>query len=359
MKAFRYLVVLFAACLCTFAVAAEEEKDRWGFGFQPIIGYDDDASWTFGGSSAFYYNPNPEDPSQELDELDLTTTLTLNGGANVHAEINKNLKGNDRVLNTSFGCEKYKDYFYGTGGQTTEADKETFTSIDVPFKVSYSLSILEHLYVSASYDFLYHDISGEGADDALLSGELMESDGIHCSGAGIGLSYKTTNPGIYKRRGYQVGLSSTYYTPALLSSSKFEFTSLSYRHYFTVFSSCVLGFHLRGEAAHGDVPVNYLPTLGGNKLVRGFKGSRYKAKNCLSGQTEFRFPIWWRFGATVFAGAGEVGDRFEDFGKDIKMAAGLGFRIAVQRKQNINIRFDLAYNSDGELVKYIKLKEAF
>jgi hypothetical protein len=339
--------------------ASAEEIDRWGFGLQPIIGYDDDASWTLGASSAFYYNPHPEDTTQELDELGLVTTYSFNGGANAHAEITKNLGHNDRVLTTSFGCEKYIDYFYGTGGTTATATKETYTVIDAPFNVSYSFNVLEHFYVSAVYDFLYHDISGAGADDALLSAELMESDKTHCSGLGIGLNYKTTNPGLYKRKGYQVSLSSICYSSAFLSSSSFEHTGASCRYYIPLFSQCVLGFHLRGEMTSGDVPLNYLPTLGGHKLLRGFQGSRYKAENSLAGQVEFRFPLWWRFGTTVFVGAGEVADRWKNFGTHIKMAGGLGFRVAVQKKQNINIRFDLAYNSDGKLVKYIKLKEAF
>lgn len=357
MSARRLLLVF--GLVCPLSLCAGADKDRWGFGVQPIIGYDDDASWTLGGSSAFYYNPHPEDSSQELDELDLTTTATLNGGANVHAEITKNLKGNDRALDLGFGCERYVDYFYGTGGNSTEADREKYTSIDAPFNVSYSFKVLDHLYASAIYDFLYHDVSGEGAEDAVMSGELAESDNTHCSGIGMGLNYKTTNPGLYKRTGTQVSLSSTYYSPALFSSSSFERAGLSYRYYIPLFKQCVLGFHARGETTRGDVPVHYLPTLGGHRLLRGFKGGRYMAKNSLAGQAEFRFPIWWRFGATMFMGAGEVADGFNDFGTHVKAAGGIGFRVAVQRKQNINIRFDLALNSDGELAKYIKLKEAF
>jgi len=286
-----YGLILFVVLLCSVRLMAAEEKDRWGVGVQPIIGYDDDASWTFGAHSAFYFNPDPDNASQELDELDLTTTISLNGGANVHGEVTKNFKGNDRALNVVLGCEKYIDYFYGDGEHATNADKQTFTSIDVPFGVSYSFSVLDHFYVSAMYDFLYHDIRDIESGDILVDDELVASDETQSSGLGIGLLYKTTNPGIYKRSGYQISLTSTYYSPALLSSSQFEYTGLSYRYYIPFFSTCVLGFHIKGETTRGDVPINYLPSLGGNKLVRGFGGSRYKARNCIAGQTEFRFPF--------------------------------------------------------------------
>ncbi len=354
-----YYFLLVVLCFFQFNLAAEDDKDRWGFGFQPIIGYDDDASWTIGGNSAFYYNPHPMDSSQELDELDLTTTYSFTGGANANANIIKNLQGNSRVLNVAVGCEKYIDYFYGTGGNTKVETKERYTSIDAPFTVSYSYCLMEHFYVSAVYDFLYHDISGEGAEGALLNDELRESDETHCSGIGIGLTYRTTNPGLYKRNGYQISLNGNFYLPALFSSSLFQCASLNYRYYIPLFSKCVLGFHIRADMTHGDVPFNYLPCLGGNKLVRGFKNNRYVAHHCIAGQAEFRFPLWWRFGATAFAGAGEAADKLSDFNEQIKAAAGIGLRFTVQKKQTINIRFDLAFNSDGEIMKYIKLKEAF
>jgi hypothetical protein len=352
-----FLIVI--VCFFQFNINAENEKDRCGFGFQPIIGYDDDASWTIGGNSAFYYNPHPEDSLQELDQLDLTTTYSFNGGANVNADITKNLHGNNRVLNVVLGCEKYVDYFYGTGENTKQEATEKYTAIDAPFKVSYSMCVMEHFYVSAVYDFLYHDMSGEGADDALLSDELRESDKTHCSGIGIGLTYRTTNPGLYKRKGYQISLNQCCYLPALFSTSLFQCASLNYRYYTPLLSKCVLGFQIRADMTHGDVPVNYLSCLGGNKLIRGFKNSRYMARNSIAGQAEFRFPLWWRLGGTAFFGAGEVADKFKYFDRRIKAAAGIGLRLAVQKKQNINIRFDLAFNSDGEIMKYIKLKEAF
>jgi len=144
-----------------------------------------------------------------------------------------------------------------------------------------------------------------------------------------------------------------------LSTSSFGCAGLNFQYYVPLFSRCVLGFQMRGNMTRGDVPVHYLPSVGGNKLVRGFQNNRYLANNCLAGQVEFRFPLWWRFGGTTFLGAGEAVDTFKDFNGRIKAAGGIGLRLAVQKKQNINIRFDLAFNSDGKIMKYIKLKEAF
>jgi len=49
----------------------------------------------------------------------------------------------------------------------------------------------------------------------------------------------------------------------------------------------------------------------------------------------------------------------KNFGSDPSVAGGTGFRIALNKKQSINLRFDLAVNEKGEVSKYIKIKEAF
>jgi hypothetical protein len=338
---------------------ADGKKDIWGFGVQPICGYDNDADWTVGGSGVIYYNSNPSDSSQELDELNLTTSYSFNGGNNFNIELTKFINGNNQFLTLGLGREKTFNDFYGTGSNAVGQVKEHYTAVDILCNLSYSVNVLPHLFVSAGYDFHYLDVRGEGAGGEALTPQLRESDDTHCSGIGMALEYRTTNPGLYKRSGQRISLSGLWYLHALYSSSAFEFGDLTYRCYFPLFSHSVLGLHFRAETTHGDVPVNYLPCLGGNKLVRGFKTNRYKARHSIAGQTEFRFPVWWRFGGTVFLGAGETADALREFNSRIDAAGGVGLRFAVQKKQNINIRFDIAFNSDGDVVKYFKLKEAF
>jgi len=74
---------------------------------------------------------------------------------------------------------------------------------------------------------------------------------------------------------------------------------------------------------------------------------------------ELRFPIVWRIGGTAFVGAGNADDHFEHLGDNIRIAEGIGIRFMVQTKQKINIRFDFTYNSEKDIKKYIKIKEAF
>lgn len=349
------LVLLGSACIR----ASEEEPDRWGFGMQPIIGYDDESSWTLGANSVFYVNPDPSNPDQELDELNLVTTYSLNDAYNVNASVLKNLDAGDKSVEATVGYERSPQEFFGTGSGTTDSAIGRYASIDIPFQLGTSLKVFDHLHVGPQYDFLLHDVedmrSGDG--EAIPAPEGVERS--RSSGLGLSVTWKTTNPGLYKRRGYVLSVSSTHYDPAFGSTSRFDAASASGRLYVPIMTESVLGFQLKFSTTSGDVPLPYLPTLGGHRLLRGFNGSRYVGRHSLAGQTELRFPIWRRLGGTVFAGAGEAVDGLDQFDDHAKVAGGMGIRFAVQKKQKINIRFDYTVNSDGDTRKYIKLKEAF
>jgi hypothetical protein len=355
----RFLIFISGLALLSQTYATESRPWDWGWGAHPIIGYDDQTGWTLGASNVFYYDPDSSRKDHEVDELDLTTTYSPRGAYNVATDITKNFKGNSQALEVAMGYEKSIQNYYGVGKDASDSLIATYSSIDVPLNLSYSFPIYKNLHASPVYDFHYQNFENIEYKITEVEDSEFEDKATYSSGVGLDLNYRTTNPGLYKKSGYSVEVSGTYYTPKLWSSTEFALASLSYRHYFPFFSECVLGFQFRYEKAWGDVPIFYLPAVGGHKLLRGFDNEKYKANNSYAGQTEFRFPIWWRIGGTAFVGAGEAADHTHEFGENIRVAGGLGLRLMVQKKQRINIRFDFTYNSDGEIMKYIKLMEAF
>ena len=351
-------LLMVVSCLCP-AVQAEDAVDRWGWGMQPIVGYDDESSWTIGANTVFYRNPDPTNPEQELDELNLVTTYSLNDAYNVNVGMLKNLDVGDRSVEANIGYERSPQEFHGIGEDAVDSTLARYASTNIAFRVGVPVKVFDHLYASPQYDILLQDVdhveSDEGAAIAPPPGVARSLS----SGIGMTLTYKTTNPGLYKRRGFVLSVSSTRYATWLGSTSTFEAASASGRLYVPVTTESVLAFQLRLETASGDVPLAFLPTLGGHRLLRGFGSSRHIGRHCLAGQTEYRFPLWKRLGATVFAGAGEVANGLDRFDGHMKMAGGVGLRFAVQKKQKINIRFDFTVSSDDDTRKYIKIKEAF
>jgi hypothetical protein len=79
----------------------------------------------------------------------------------------------------------------------------------------------------------------------------------------------------------------------------------------------------------------------------------------LAAQIEYRTPLWGRFGAVAFAGAGNVKPELDQFTiGDLDYSVGLGLRFLLDRRENLNLRFDWGF---GEEVNnyYFNIAEAF
>lgn len=332
----------------------QDEPDRWGWGMQPIIGYDDESGMTLGANSVFYGNPDPANPAQELDELNLVATWSYGNAYNVNTSVLKNLDEGDKAIEAAIGCERSHQEFHGIGPDSPE-NGVAYDALVIPFRLAFPVKIFDHLYASPHYDF--RDFETMDAEDDVVVPPVPPDS--RSSGIGLSLVWKSTNPGLYKRRGCVLSMASTKYHRRLGSDAEFEVAEAGAKLYVPVMTESVLGFQMRMESADGDVPLPYMPTLGGHKLLRGFDGSRYVGHRCAAGQAEFRFPIWWRLGGTLFAGAGEVAEGYDRFGRNIRFAGGAGLRFMVQTRQKINIRLDFAWNDALDNRKYLKLKEAF
>ena len=107
-------VIVFSTLSLRLILKAEEKPEIWGVGFHPVIGYDEDTNWIFGAASVFYFNPDPYNKNQELDELALTAAYNLRGGYEINTDILKNSRGNHSILEVSTGYQKIVSDDYGT-----------------------------------------------------------------------------------------------------------------------------------------------------------------------------------------------------------------------------------------------------
>lgn len=93
-------------------------------------------------------------------------------------------------------------------------------------------------------------------------------------------------------------------------------------------------------------------------MMRGYYAGRYRDKMISAVQGEYRFPVYWRFGAVAFASAGQVADNFSQFNfSRMHYAVGAGVRFSLLPSENFNLRIDAAYGD--RLNVYILLTESF
>ena len=324
----------------------EADEEKWGIGAHPIIGYTSRYGLTLGAGAVIYFEP--EDKNQDCDEIELTTSGNLSKQYDLMAVYSKYFKDNQWIIDGEFGYQNYPDDFEG----------DDYNAVFIPFEIGFSYKIKDNLYIGPSYSFQYSSIKPDDKDSEFARRNTPGIGKMYGSGIGGQLTYKDTPKGqIYIREGRIFKISCTYHSPLFMGSSEFTNIKIDYRQYFPVLSQCVFAYNICTKTCFGEVPFFEMQDLEGKDILRG--GCYEKGKYFLAGQAEFRFPLFWRFGAVVFAGAGEVEDTAKDFGQDICVAGGIGGRITLNRKKNINMRFDYAFNSKGESNMYIKIKEAF
>jgi hemolysin activation/secretion protein len=130
-------------------------------------------------------------------------------------------------------------------------------------------------------------------------------------------------------------------------------------HYKAVGKQGVLAFNGALVLSAGNVPFHQMPVIGGTKRLRGYFEGKYSDKNLVVLQSEYRTPLYGRFGAVVFGGIGEVASTplGWSFGT-IRYNYGAGLRLMLDKTQRINIRADygFGYKSKGF---YVTIGEAF
>jgi len=96
------------------------------------------------------------------------------------------------------------------------------------------------------------------------------------------------------------------------------------------------------------VPFHFMPTLGGNDTLRGFREYRFRGPHAILLQGEYRWEIWSGLDAALFYDAGKVANRRADLDlADLERDYGFGFRFNTD--SGIVFRVDAAFGSrDGK-----------
>ena len=146
--------------------------------------------------------------------------------------------------------------------------------------------------------------------------------------AGV-VTYDSRDNTIAARSGGYARLLVRRYAESMGSDFGFTRAELDLRRFRTLGGDHVVGVQGVWSATSGDVPFYRMPELGGQNLLPGFYQGRYRDRQLLAAQAEYRTPSWRRMGLVAFAGAGEVADGLDGFTlSNIHAAAAGGRRSA-------------------------------
>ncbi len=216
--------------------------------------------------------------------------------------------------------------------------------------------------IGLTLDFDYYKISKiEIKDTAQV--ELctpLYTDGGGNYGAGVVIGYDSRDNVLVPRSGAYVRLRSVGYARVLGGDHRFGMINLDARKYWGVTEKTVIAGQFYASHTWGDVPYLKMPSCGGTRLGRAI-GHNYKYVDydAWLAQCEWRVPLFWRIGGTIWGAAGNVGDGLKELTDNLHLMGGCGLRFAVFPGKGLNIRVDGGLSSHGDHAIYFNIREAF
>lgn len=233
--------------------------------------------------------------------------------------------------------------------------------------LEYSRKIVGDFYLGALYLGTQTNYRfNEGTDEENeFTREFFEENGIKdnfISSIGLNLSFDNRDYVYYPTSGLSFSLRPKLFRSWLGSDNDYVDTDFNATYFKSWTYKNVLGFSLAGGIASGDVPFDGYQTYGTRNNLRGYPGGKYRGKNMVALQAEYRRIIHKRWGAVAFAGSGSIwGNEQEEesFERNWLPSAGIGARYMVSKEKRINLRLDYAFGVDGNQGLYFGIMEAF
>jgi hypothetical protein len=262
-------------------------------------------------------------------------------------------------LSSNLTFQKYPNKFFSIGNNTPESSEETYTPRRFFIKTVFCANLSSNLNIGPMIRFENVSMQETTRGGMLSAGVLPGSRGGTSAGCGIVANWDSRDNTFAARAGSFYQLTALLYRSAFGSDFSYDDIQIDARNFFTVLSDHVIAVQGFGEFIDGSAPFQSLAKFGGQNLLRGYLDGRYRDRNVVSLQTEYRLPVWWRFGLVGFVGAAQVADRIGGLALDrFWFSGGVGLRFAWNPEEKINLRVDYGAGSNSSGL-YITATEAF
>lgn len=329
----------------------------------PTLVYAPETSWEVGLSMLYVYYAK-KDTTNRLSEINGFTFYTFRrqyGAVFDHALYTHQNKW------SFLGRLKYQNFpllYFGIGANTPAAYEAIVDTKLLNIKERALKRVGKNLFAGFEMDYQrLSDVEFAPHGQATIT-KPTGHEGSANLGFGAGLLYDERHNVLNVREGAFAELALLHYNKAW--GSNFQFTTIlsDNRLYKSFNSRNVLALQAFGQFTIGQAPFNQLSLLGGESLMRGYYTGRFRDKNQLAAQAEFRMlplPLGFtkRVGAAVFGSTGTVFNHFNSLSlNNFVLAGGAGLRFLLFPKKDIYSRLDLAFTKEGTGL-YIFIGEAF
>ncbi len=369
----KYVVLFFIFNFISYTLFAQvindstESKKNFGVIGAPILSHSPETDWSFGLAGLFYfYLENPDCKDERLSSVYSNIHYTTKKQFTVKAEYDFYFSKDIYRIYGDIAYSKYPFQFYGIGNNTSANDEENYTPRFLRFKLNVNRKILNFQIgkISAGIRLDYRDdkILKKEEGKKLLKEDIPGNNGGINSGFGLSINFDSRDNSFSTTHGDYLDIKSTFYGKFVASDFSYQRYTVDIRKFFSVNlldTTHVFAIQVFTDIVDGTTPFYLLPTFGGEMNLRGIYLGRFRDKNSFFMQGEYRFPVFWRFGLTIFGGIGEAFSQIDSFSMNgLKLAGGIGIRGSVIPEEKISVRIDFGF-SKYRTEFYLSFNEAF
>lgn len=332
------------------------------FMIYPVLAYSPETNIEF-GFSGLYVRYAKGDTTNRLSEINAFTFYTLQnqfGGFIEHAIYSDK---NKWFFLGKLKFQSFPLYYYGIGPLTKSQKLARVDAFQVQLKERLLRQVHNSYYVGLEFDFQrFTNVNFRNYNEKVSYDKPIGAEGSTNFGIGAGILFDNRHNILNVRKGKFAELAFLHYDRILGSDFTFTTINTDIRYFHPIRKRNVLAFQYLGQHSIGNPPFNQLALMGGEMIMRGYYIGRYRDRNLMTFQSEYRmlpFSFSKRFGATVFASAGVVSNTIMNASaSNIVYAGGAGIRFLLFPKKDIWTRLDFAFTREGGGV-YIFIGEAF
>lgn len=337
-------------------------KDKNGIFVLPLIYYTPDTRWAAGAAGVYYFKVKPSleyATKPRVSYVQFLADYTQNKQLDTWASWHVFTQDEKYLLKGDLRFRDFPDRFYGIGNSTSLQQEERYSYQLFVFKSLQLKKIRPGFFMGFDYELRYEYNFSHSPTGILTNGSITGYKGGVGSALGLVSIIDTRDNIINPYKGRYGELSTYFYSPLIKSTFSFQVINGIYQHYWQPKTKHVLAWQTKARFSFGEVPFLDLSTLGNDDILRGYPKNRFRDQHFFATQLEYRFPLFWRFGAVAFAGAGDVfGPSSTISLENLKYSIGTGLRFIVDPAERLNIRLDYGYGREGGYF-YFMVGESF
>jgi outer membrane protein assembly factor BamA len=326
-------------------------EDKNGIFVLPLLYFTPDTRWAAGAAGVYYFKvpPSASNPIHpRVSYIQFLADYTQNKQLDTWASWHVFTQDENYLLKGDLRYRDFPDRFYGLGNDSEILQKEQYSYQLFVLKTLQLKKIRPGFFLGFDYEFRHEYNFKHAANGQLASGAVTGSNGGFGSALGLVSIIDTRDNIINPYRGNYAEFSTYFFSPLLKSTFSFQTINATYQKYWQFKPKHVLAWQTKVRFSFGEVPFLDLSTLGNDDILRGYPKNRFRDQHFFATQLEYRFPLFWRFGAVAFAGAGDVfGPSSTLSASNLKYSVGTGLRFVVDPAERLNIRLDYGYGREG------------